>query len=55
MATWAAQLAMAHPQIDDAPPETRPGSLYNSIAGLAVLDADLERPLEARMPLFERD
>jgi eukaryotic-like serine/threonine-protein kinase len=55
MSGWAAQLAMANPQTHDSPPETRPGSLYNSIAGLAVLDADLERPLEARMPLFERD
>ena len=55
MASWAAQSALAHPQTEDSPPETRPGSLYNSLAGLAVLDADLERPLEARMPLFERD
>ena len=55
MAAWAGQLAMVSPQTDGSPPETRLGSLYNSIAGLAVLDADLERPLEARMPLFERD
>ncbi len=55
MAAWAAQSATVNSQTDDAPPETRPGSLYNSLAGLAVLDADLQRPLEARMPLFERD
>jgi eukaryotic-like serine/threonine-protein kinase len=55
MATWAAQLATASSQSEDSPPETRPGSLYNGLAGLAVLDADLDRPLEARMPLFERD
>jgi eukaryotic-like serine/threonine-protein kinase len=55
MGTWGAQLATTSAQNDDSPPETRPGSLYNSLAGLAVLDADLERPLEARMPLFERD
>jgi serine/threonine-protein kinase len=55
LAEWAAQLAIANPQTEDSPPETRPGSLYNSLAGLAVLDADLERPREARMPLFERD
>ncbi len=56
MAGWAAELASAPgTQTGDAPPETRPGSLYNSLAGLAVLDADLDRPLDARMPFFERD
>ena len=55
MAAWAAMLATSKSQTEDSPPETRPGSLYNGMAGLAVLAADLERPLEARMPLFERD
>ncbi len=55
IAEWAAQLATANFQTADSPAATRPGSLYNGIAGLAVLDADFERPLEARMPLFERD
>ncbi len=56
MAGWAADLATAPgAQTGDTPPESRPGSLYNSIAGLAVLDADLERPGDARMPFFERD
>ncbi len=55
MASWAAELAAAGAQTADTPPESRPGSLYNSLAGVAVLDADLERPLDARMPFFERD
>jgi eukaryotic-like serine/threonine-protein kinase len=56
MADWAAELATAAgAQTADAPSETRAGSLYNSLAGLAVLDADLDCPLDARMPLFERD
>ncbi len=55
MAAWAAEAASsARTQTGDSL-ETRPGSLYNGIAGLAVLDADLERPLDARMPFFERD
>ena len=56
LASWAAEIATRKgAQTGDQPPESRPGSLYNSLAGLAVLDADLERPLEARMPFFERD
>jgi serine/threonine-protein kinase len=56
MAGWAAELASAAgTQTGDAPPESRPGSLYNGLPGLAVLEADLDRPLEARMPFFERD
>jgi len=35
--------------------ELRPESLYKGEVGVAVLSADIERPLEARMPLFERD
>lgn len=34
-------------------PETRLASLYKGGAGIAVLSADLERPDEARMPMFE--
>jgi eukaryotic-like serine/threonine-protein kinase len=56
LASWAAEISTRPgSQTGDEPPESRPGSLYNSLAGLAVLDADLERPLEARMPFFERD
>lgn len=33
--------------------ESRPTSLYKGDAGLAVLAADLERPADARMPMFE--
>jgi serine/threonine protein kinase len=38
--------------IDDV--NWRAGSLYKGDAGLVALTADLERPEEARMPLFER-
>jgi serine/threonine protein kinase len=56
MAGWAAELAsVPGTQTGDAPPESRPGSLYNSLAGVAVLGADLDRPLDARMPFYERD
>ena len=56
MAAWAAEIAARDSQrTGDSQLEGRPGSLYNGLAGLAVLDADLERPLEARMPFFERD
>jgi serine/threonine protein kinase len=34
--------------------ELRPESLYKGEVGIAVLDADLRRPLDARMPFFER-
>jgi serine/threonine-protein kinase len=57
--TLASRAAEAFPPaaapLVDAPPESRPGSLYYGLAGLAALGADLERPLEARMPFFERD
>jgi serine/threonine-protein kinase len=35
------------------PPDDRLASLYKGEAGIAVLSADLERPDEARMPMFE--
>ncbi len=31
----------------------RNGSLYKGDAALALLEADIERPEDARMPLFE--
>jgi hypothetical protein len=35
--------------------DLRPESLYKGDVGLAVLDADLEDPEHAHMPMFERD
>lgn len=43
-------------EADPAPTkEFRPLSLYKGNPGIAVLAVDLERPLKARMPVFERD
>ena len=35
--------------------ELRPESLYKGDLGIAVLEADLRRPEQAHMPMFERD
>jgi serine/threonine-protein kinase len=55
MAGWAAEASAASAADASESPETHPRSLYNGAAGIAVLAADLERPLEARMPFFERE
>jgi eukaryotic-like serine/threonine-protein kinase len=36
-------------------PELRPESLYKGATGIAVLEADLRRPEQAHMPMFERE
>lgn len=56
----AARVAAVHAKrLGDAEADTtsewRPSSLYKGSVGVAVLLADLERPSEARMPLFERE
>ena len=43
-------LRMASPAEDD-----RPESLYKGVLGLLVLEGDLERPEQARMPMFEAE
>ncbi|MEO6835976.1 MAG: lanthionine synthetase LanC family protein [Candidatus Tumulicola sp.] len=50
----AAASAQQRPASADAP-EGRLASLYKGAAGLAVLAADLDRPEQARMPMFERE
>jgi serine/threonine-protein kinase len=55
MAEWAAEAAISPAGPSEESPELHPVSLYNGAAGIAVLAADLERPLNARMPFFERE
>ena len=41
--------------VDGVPHDDHPHSLYKGELGLVLLLADLERPGEARLPLFEPD
>jgi serine/threonine-protein kinase len=52
-ARWAA--AAATDTRTKSGPDFRPESLYKGDLGLAVLDADLEHPEQACMPMFERE
>lgn len=53
-ATFAGLAAQRQAAAGANPREWRWNSLFKGDAGLAVLHADLERPDEARMPMFER-
>ena len=56
MAHAAADSSMHYGDLKkDGSLEFRPASLYKGDAGIAVLAADIRRPEQARMPMFERD